>query len=540
MLRYYSLLLLLLATPTFVQAGPFLDSGTNKERDHSCKYSEIYSGSQKTFIILNLVERLSFSKKKLKNDRVFTVGKFLTEVLKDCKSDQKIEISKIDYSGEILSFEYGSGRHSVEWLNYKGSHYTVYKKLYGTYKNEPLMVIKFNDKTKDFTRITGRYGPESSIMRYTFFFNKEEKVFSKKIELESKNRFEIKSLKSIYGEILDENLKVTEPIIKVGVIGTGLDYNHPGLAKHLAYRSEMEEGLQKLEALEEFLRVTPYVTSRDYETSMLAYNKLKPKVGFPNWMDQALRTKTPYDVVLINKKRSRNKNKEHETRVISRLLRTGGDVEVHFARRSMGSIDDFNVIEVVENFAKKGVRLINLSFGSKCGGFLKEEKMWGEVFALYPKIVFVVSAGNSGLNTFYSPFCPAKFSQIYNNVISVTALDGDGQLAVYYNIAVNYGLNIDLAIKSDNLKVLIPYREKLKWENNANGATSLAAAEVSRILTEATLEGLEWNAQTVKDVFVETSVYSQELEGLTKNSSEVDEAAFKKALKKYKYESFIN
>jgi len=198
----------------------------------------------------------------------------------------------------------------------------------------------------------------------------------------------------------------------------------------------------------------------------------------------------------------------------------------------MGSVDSLNVTKVINMFASKGVRIVNLSFGSSCGRLPKEEKMWEEVFASHPEIVFVVSAGNSGRNTSFTPFCPAVYSQKFKNVISVTALDPNGQLAVYYDTPVNYGVGVDLAVKSDNLEVLIPYRKNLRWENNANGATSLAAAEISRILTEVVLEGLVWDAQTVKEALIKTSVYSLVLEGVNGTSSEVDEWAFRDFLKK--------
>lgn len=533
MLRYITIILLILALPFSGHANPFSNSDDVSAADQACKYTEVYSATRKTYLILNLVDRLALKKEDLKFEAQSFVETLAQKVVQDCSSDQDLKISKIEFEGNALTFEYGSGDHSIEWLSDGDANYVVYKKLYGSYKDEPLMVTKYNGlDAKEFIRITGRYGSENANTRYTFFFSGLDHKILNKIELKVTNLKDPRSLKSIYGPDYKSAVVGESALIKVGVVGTGLDYNHPGVAKHLAYRLEMEADLQVLEKLDTKLRESPFINQKTYEASMKQFNDLQPKVGFPIWMDQALKTKSPYDAVIVDKKRSLGPNKEHETRVTSRLLRTGGAVEVHFVRRSMGSIDDLNVEDVIGRFAEQGVRLVNLSFGSSCGRLPKEEKMWDEAFERYPEIVFVVSAGNSGFSTSTKPFCPAAFSKVYKNVISVTALSSEGQLAVYYGTPVNFGEDIDLAVKSDNLEVLIPFRKTLRWENNANGATSLAAAEVSRILTEVVLEGLEWNAQTVKELLVKTSVYKPLLEGVNKTSSEVDEWAFREALKR--------
>jgi len=522
--------LALLAVPFQAFANPFAGGAVQSKLDTKCKYSEVYSAIQETYLMLNVVSKLALKKDELSRSAEAAFSKVVDEVLTDCGSSSNIRTSDVLFQNGVLTFLYGSRPHSIEWLSKSATEYVVYKKLYGTYKDEPLMVMQHRDQKLIFTRITGRLGEEASNKRYTFFYKGDDSVASSQTVLNNKNVKSLKSLRSIYGE----SLAPLEPLIKVGVIGTGLDYNHPGLAKHLAYRPEMEKKLQTLELLESNLRLNPYISESEYRESAFAFEKLKPQLGFPLWMDQALGTNQPLDSVIINQKISRGSTREHETRVTSRIIRNGGPVEIHFARRSMGSMDILNVHQVIDHFAESGVSLVNLSFGSKCGGFPLEEQMWDEVFAKYPEIVFVVSAGNSGFDTAQTPFCPANYSEKYKNVISVTALGTDGGLATYFEKAVNFGNAVDLAIRADNLEVLIPYKKTLRWENNANGATSLAAAEVSRILTEAVLDGLVWSAQTVKAVLMETSLVRPDLKRVNKQSSEVDEWAFRKALSKVK------
>jgi len=509
-------------------ASPFLGPGDTVVDQKHCMHSEIYSSSSSTFLILNVVRDLSLKKRELSEAPKVTFQNAVVNALANCAPHAKMKISDVEYKSNVLSFVYGSGLQTVEWLTNGSAEYVVYKKTYGTYKDEPIMVVKYNSGEPVFTRVTGRLGAEQANTRYTFFYRGRESKASLQIELKNKNTKDIRSLKSIYGE----DIEPVAPLIQIGVVGTGLDYNHIGLAKHLAYRPEIEDELQKLERLEFEIRKNPFVSALEYKKHSSVFENLKSKIGFPLWMDQALGTSKPLDSVIINRKVSRGGVREHETRVTSRIIRGGGPVEVHFARRSMGSVDILNVHEVVENFAKKGVKLVNLSFGSQCGGLPLEEKMWDEAFANHPEMIFVVSAGNSGLNTSDVSFCPAFYSQKYKNVISVTALGTDGDLAAYFETSVNFGDAVDLAIRADNLEVLIPYRKRLKWENNANGATSIAAAEVSRILTEAVVAGLSWSAQTVKEVLVSTSLKRPELKGVNKHSSEVDEWAFRAALRK--------
>jgi hypothetical protein len=301
---------------------------------------------------------------------------------------------------------------------------------------------------------------------------------------------------------------------KVGVIGTGVDYNNPNLAPQLHGRRTMEKDIQKLERLKKDLQAKAYESLLDYVADYKQFETNFNSTGFPKWMDQALGTTRPFDQVILNKMRSNlpGGHKDHETRISSRIIKDLPQVELFSVRRAYGASDHFNVSEVVSNLHSNGVRLINMSFGWKCGLYPEEEKAWETVFQKYSDVIFVVSAGNDGENTELVKFCPATNSERFGNVISVTALNDQGELASYFGRAVNYGRNIDFAIKADNLEVLWPNGRDGKWSINEKGATSMATAQVTRLILRAhALTGYDLDASNVKSDLIRISKVSKEL-----------------------------
>ncbi len=334
--------------------------------------------------------------------------------------------------------------------------------------------------------------------------------------------YPLKSLKSLYGV---DNVPVAKAI--VGVIGSGIDYNHPGMARFLAVRAELESKLQKIEKISNVESLTP-----------CEYQKIQQErnVGFPLWMDQAFKTPWPMDQVFQNGILKPNLN--HETRVASRIMYGRDDVAVHFVRRMFGSDRDiFNAAQVIENFANHGVQVVNMSFGSDCGVLPREEQSWSLLFKLYPQLIFVVSAGNSGRNLNYFEYCPAKFSRDNPNVISVTSVTSDGNISVNYDpeagrdVLVNYGTSVDVAIRADGLSVLVPYTyyddNDSQWIRQTTGWTSHAAAEVTRVIAHAIADGLPVRSATVKQQLIRTSRKKRYLNEFVKSGGEVDELSFR-------------
>ncbi|MGH1467619.1 MAG: S8 family serine peptidase [Bdellovibrionales bacterium] len=457
-------------------------------------------------------------------------------------SENLLSVTKIDqnkFSFEVLvGVRSASGRHPVDGpyelaVEYGegGDKALTLKKQIGTFKGEAQFLIKTSNGKKDFVRILGRNGNESNGKRKVFWFSGVESQILIERDAVVSEASDIIPLQTIYGNYLEPLQDIK---FKVGVIGSGIDYNHPGFADKVAFRRDFEEDLLKREVLLSRVYKDVYWTFESYLKDLDLLQGLN-SVGFPTWMDQALGTARPIDRII---KRAYSPgetgNEDHETRVASRIIKDLEDVEVYFARRAMDSFYKFDPHVVVGNFYKHGVRLINMSFGSACGWDPVEEHEWGEVFKAYPDVVFVVSAGNAGLDTAETPFCPATYSTSYANVISVTALNNDGRLASYHGLSVNYGSIIDLANKADDLLVLYPYKRELVWENNPHGASSLAAAQVSKMILKAQSLGFTIEATKIKQQLIDASIYSSALMGVNKGSSYIEESVFLKYLENNK------
>jgi subtilisin family serine protease len=230
---------------------------------------------------------------------------------------------------------------------------------------------------------------------------------------------------------------------------------------------------------------------------------------------------------------------EHETRVASRIVHGRNDIAVHFVRRMYGNQQDvFNVAKVIENFSARGVKIVNMSFGSDCGVLPLEERAWSQIFKKYSQIIFVVAAGNSGRNLDHFDYCPAKYSRDNDNVISVTSATQDGVISVNYDpeagsdVLMNYGISVDVAIRADNLSVLVPlqYDEDSLWINHSTGWTSHAAAEVTRVIAHAMADGYPVDPRRVKAQLINTSRKSRYLREFVTSGGIVDEVEFRASL----------
>ena len=368
-------------------------------------------------------------------------------------------------------------------------------------------------------QIIGRIAGEDHLDRYSFFFD-SKREFEEKIKVRYLGSFsgEIKSLTSIYGKSYS-NQMIKNPAIKVGVIGSGVDYNNPLLAKHIAFRDDFEEDLLKKENLLNNLVSKTYFSKEEYLDDLKTWRDLDENTGFPRWMDQALGSTKPSDRTIPMMPGA---SSEHETRMSSRIISGGGAIQLYSVRKMYGYSISEDYVEVVNEFSKNGVSLVNMSFAYACGGEDPYREQWEKVFSENPDMVFVVAAGNDGKNLKDELYCPAKYSQKYKNVVSVTALDEEGMLAKYNGLSVNYG-SVDVAIKADNLEVFSPGSS---WKNNKNGASSMAAAEVTRIISESVLAGKELDPESLKERLRQASVQSSKLNGVVLSGGELKEELF--------------
>ncbi|MDY6802635.1 MAG: S8 family serine peptidase [Cyanobacteriota bacterium] len=129
---------------------------------------------------------------------------------------------------------------------------------------------------------------------------------------------------------------------------------------------------------------------------------------------------------------------------------------------SGGSAGNFAIIQAIEYAANNGADLTNNSWGG--GGFSA---------AMHDAIengpLFVAAAGNNGSNNDTSPFYPASYD--LDNIISVAATDHKDRLAAFSN----YGhTSVDLGAPGFNIYSTIPGNSY----GNASG-TSMAAPHVS-------------------------------------------------------------
>ena len=84
--------------------------------------------------------------------------------------------------------------------------------------------------------------------------------------------------------------------------------------------------------------------------------------------------------------------------------------------------------ELIEHIAKNSIRLVNLSMGSKK---LKDWTCFEEIANKYKDIIFVVSAGNNGINIEENPNYNASLD--LRNIITVTSSDQSGRMGLESN-----------------------------------------------------------------------------------------------------------
>lgn len=490
-----------------------------------CLYTSIYNSGEKTWLLFNTVENLATLDFADEAEFLRQWQVAQSQVLATCGEAWGADPQNVILNGGSVSFSLRSSPYALRVQTNGSLRNVELVKTSGNFANKTLMSAVFRNGEKQFVHIVGRVGAEQSVDRYDFVFRGVQGRLIHQSYQDFLNVTNIKSLKAIYGA----DQVFVQPRVHVGVIGSGLDYNQPDFARLLAHRSEVETDLQHTEVLREKLQTHSYWSSEELVNDKNKYLSLMQTVGFPTWMDQAMGGIRPFDLVITSP--DGPNLGDHETRITSRIIsRRDQDVQIHFVRRMFGGLDRLDVETVVENFYKAGVRIVNMSFGSSCGQLPLEEAQWRRVFEKYRDMIFVVAVGNEAVNVDLNPHCPSDFSRQFKNVISVTALDASGRLAMnYFGSTVNFGTSVDVAIRGDDLLVLAP-NSAGNWMMNEKGGTSVAAAEVSRILVEAMLDGFVVDAQKVKRQLVRSSTKSDLLFGFVGTSGGIDEKRFRQSL----------
>ena len=159
-------------------------------------------------------------------------------------------------------------------------------------------------------------------------------------------------------------------------------------------------------------------------------------VGFDFWDLDA----RPFD---SNPARSAFHPQRHGTRTASLLLEEAPVavlVPYRYPRRAMWRMPD-----LVEHAAGAGVRIVNISMGSRR---LSDWTDFETAARAHPEMLFVVSAGNNGIDIDESPIYPASLP--LDNLLTVTSSDDSGLPAR----GSNWGReSVDLAVPAEEILV---------------------------------------------------------------------------------------
>ena len=214
--------------------------------------------------------------------------------------------------------------------------------------------------------------------------------------------------------------------------------------------------------------------------SRLARDEDGELVGFDFWDLDA----RPFD---SNPARSAFYPQRHGTRTASLLLEESPVavlVPYRYPRRAMWRMPD-----LVEHAAQAGVRVVNISMGSR------RRSDWTDFEAAartHPEMLFVVSAGNNGIDIDESPIYPA--SLLLDNLLTVTSSDDSGLPAR----GSNWGReSVDLAVPAEEVLVT-GFDGRVR---KASGS-SYAAVRVSAVAACLLAVHPEWTASELKSAIL--------------------------------------
>lgn len=237
------------------------------------------------------------------------------------------------------------------------------------------------------------------------------------------NRIRVVKIKE---PILDLNVITPSDALPVGMIDTGVDYNHPELAM-----------------------------------------KMRPFIGLDLFSNDHL----PYDYTNQVLNELSHQHYSHGTAVADLITRDQNvrliPVRVYSNVRAAG--------KGIEFLASQGVRIINLSMGSD----KKEEWMsYLKAAKNHPEILFVVAAGNEGLNIDKTPTYPAAFK--LKNQIVVASTNASGELSEFSNYGSKH---VDIAVWGEE----VPAAEAGGGHWRPSG-TSFSAPQLTRFAASILLD----------------------------------------------------
>ena len=203
-------------------------------------------------------------------------------------------------------------------------------------------------------------------------------------------------------------------------------------------------------------------------------------VGFDFWDLDA----RPFDA---HPARSAFHPRRHGTRTASLLLAeapVAALVPYRYPRNDMSRMR-----RLVEDAAAAGVRIVNLSMGSRR---LAEWSDFEAAARDHPEMLFVVSAGNEGLDIDETPVYPASLT--LDNLLAVTSADDSGRPARGSNRGRE---SVDVAVPAERVPVT-GFDGRLR---RASGS-SYAAARVSALAACLLAAHPEWSAAALKSAIL--------------------------------------
>ncbi len=515
-------------------SNPFSGRSIQSVAEDTCQFQEVYSSYKAEYIWFNILKKL-FDESSLLDDHGehFTdhLSEAMESVVASCgQSGQRYydlgSLNGVQVQNNELEFELFQKRHRIRKIEDEVSTTFIYQQyvesldLFVTFMHSRGQLGSYLSH-----RILGRQGSEGSINNYYFLYSPQGEMVSRSTSVSlSVDQSDFKPLSSIYGEGVSDAL-VQNPQVVVGVIGSGVDYNHPMIARHLVGREIFDDEVAYIEELKDKTLTHDYSRFSELNNDLQLLEQKKNETGFPIWMDQALASKRPMDKIIpVIQGRSSN----HETMMAGRIVLNQGNVGLVSVRKAYLNMAQENLIEVFGQFNRLGVKVVNLSYAYNCASGDSFEEQWRQVFESYPDMIVVAAAGNDGMNTDETAYCPAKYSREYDQVVSVTAIGTENLLASYNGLSVNYGETITVAARADSLQTLLPLGVSPSLMEN--GGSSMAAAETSRILVEALEKGLPLTGGNVKEHLQLGSIANGSLAGQVSFPGVLDQTQFEISL----------
>jgi subtilisin family serine protease len=287
-----------------------------------------------------------------------------------------------------------------------------------------------------------------------------------KISKEFENNPSVLPLNQIYNEQSLRSLKLNDETetVKVAILDSGFDYNHPGLA-YMIPRSKDNA-----------------INGRDfYENDNLPYEEITPKKIEKNSIN-------------------------HGT---------------HVAGIATKGIKDVVIIPIVFNskfyyesiqFAyDQGARIINMSFGSESAeDYRAIEKAMND----FPDMLFIAGAGNdkTNIDSEGKNFFPAEFKA--DNLITVAAVNKDNNLARFSN----YGMeSVDVAAQGVFIKSFFT-----GGDTGYASGTSMATPQVTNLAIRIKQVNPDLSPVEIKEIIMKTVIKTDELELRVKSGGFID------------------